>query len=44
MLLECKNVSKSFKGQRIVRDMSSSLDDSEIVGLIGLNGADRGSL
>ena len=41
MLLECKNVSKSFKGQRIVKDMSFSLDDSEIVGLIGPNGAGK---
>ena len=41
MILEVKNVSKSFRGLRAVKDASFELSDGEINGLIGPNGAGK---
>ena len=44
MLLEAKNVYKSFGGVKAVIDFSLTLDRSEIVGIIGPNGAGKTSI
>ena len=41
MILEVKNVSKSFRGLRAVKDASFELSEGEINGLIGPNGAGK---
>ena len=41
MILEVKNVSKSFRGLRAVKDASFELAEGEINGLIGPNGAGK---
>jgi branched-chain amino acid transport system ATP-binding protein len=41
LILEVKNVSKSFRGLRAVKDASFELSDGEINGLIGPNGAGK---
>lgn len=41
MLLELKNVKKSFGGVQAVKDVSLSVDKNQIVGIIGPNGAGK---
>ncbi len=43
-LLECKNVSKKFDGQYILRDVSFQIGAGRIVGLLGKNGAGKSTL
>lgn len=40
-ILEIKNVSKSFKGRMVLHDISFSLQQGTIVGLLGANGAGK---
>lgn len=40
-LLEIKNLSKSYSGRRVVKDVSLSVRRGEIVGLLGPNGAGK---
>ena len=40
-ILKAKNLSKSYKGRPVVRDMSLELANGEIVGLLGPNGAGK---
>jgi ABC-type branched-subunit amino acid transport system ATPase component len=39
--LETKNLTKQFGGITAVQDLEMRIDDGEIVGLIGPNGAER---
>ena len=41
MILEVKNLVKTYKGRRVVSDVSLGLDTGEIVGLLGPNGAGK---
>ena len=41
MILEVKNLSKSFGGKEILKDVSFSLDKGDILGFIGPNGAGK---
>lgn len=41
MKLEVKNLVKTYKGRRVVSDVSLGLDTGEIVGLLGPNGAGK---
>jgi len=41
MILEVKNLSKSFGGREILKDVSFSLDKGDILGFIGPNGAGK---
>lgn len=43
-IVELKNVSKSFKGQIVLQDISLSLHQGTIVGLLGANGAGKSTL
>ncbi len=40
-LLEAKNLAKSYKGRRVVNDVSLKVKTGEIVGLLGPNGAGK---
>jgi len=40
-LLEAKNLRKSFNGRTVVSDVSLCVDEAEIVGLLGRNGAGK---
>lgn len=40
-LLKAKNISKSYRGRPVVRDVSLELKSGEIVGLLGPNGAGK---
>ncbi|MGD0310112.1 MAG: ATP-binding cassette domain-containing protein, partial [Acidobacteriota bacterium] len=44
MLLEVKGISKRFGANRVLRDVSFSVNDAEILGLIGPNGAGKTTL
>ncbi len=44
MLLECKNVCKSFGAQGILQNVSLSVSEGRIVGLLGKNGAGKSTL
>ena len=39
--LEALNLAKSYRGRRVIRDVSISMDSGEIVGLLGPNGAGK---
>lgn len=43
-LLECKNVSKKFDGQYILKNISFEIGAGRIVGLLGKNGAGKSTL
>lgn len=43
-ILEIKNVSKGFKGQMVLQDISFTLQQGTIVGLLGVNGAGKSTL
>jgi lipopolysaccharide export system ATP-binding protein len=40
-VLECSGLAKSYKGRRVVDDVTLRLDQGEIVGLLGPNGAGK---
>ena len=40
-ILEAKNLAKSYKGRKVVIDVSMSVEDHQIVGLLGPNGAGK---
>jgi ABC-2 type transport system ATP-binding protein len=44
VLLEVKGISKRFGANRVLRDVSFSVNDAEILGLIGPNGAGKTTL
>ncbi|MFQ5614923.1 MAG: ABC transporter ATP-binding protein [Anaerolineales bacterium] len=44
MKLELKNVHKNFGGFQVIKDVSLTIDKSELVGLIGPNGAGKTTL
>ena len=39
--LEALNLAKSYRGRKVIRDVSISMDSGEIVGLLGPNGAGK---
>ena len=41
MKLKAKNIYKSYNGKNVVKDVSLSLKQGEIVGLLGPNGAGK---
>jgi len=41
MILEVKNLSKSYQGKMVVKDLSFSVKPGEVVGLLGPNGAGK---
>lgn len=43
-LLEFRNISKSFQGNAVLKDVSFSLNQGEIVGLVGENGAGKSTM
>lgn len=40
-LLQAKNLAKSYKGRRVVQDVSISIESGQVVGLLGPNGAGK---
>lgn len=44
MLLDVKNISKSFGGLKALCDLSLTVDNNQVVGLIGPNGAGKSTL
>ncbi|MDF2941375.1 MAG: transporter ATP-binding protein [Herbinix sp.] len=44
MLIEIKEVSKSFKKQQVLKDINLTIDENEIFGLIGPSGAGKTTL
>lgn len=44
MLLEMKNICKSFPGVKALDDVSLSLDSGSILALVGENGAGKSTL
>ncbi len=41
MLLQAKNIAKSFKGRKVVHDISLKVKKGQVVGLLGPNGAGK---
>ena len=44
MLLECKNVCKSYGQKEILKDVNLSLPSGKIIGLLGKNGSGKTTL
>lgn len=44
MLLECKNIYKSFGEVTVLKDISLSLEEGQVLGLVGENGAGKSTL
>ena len=44
MILEMKNIQKSFGGLRVLRDISMSVDNGEVVSIIGPSGSGKSTL
>lgn len=40
-ILEVKNITKSYKNKKVLKDISFSISEGEIVALIGPNGAGK---
>ncbi|MFN9500473.1 MAG: ATP-binding cassette domain-containing protein [Chryseotalea sp.] len=40
-MIEISQVSKSFKGQKVVNNLTLTVNEGEIVGLLGANGAGK---
>ena len=41
MILKAQNLMKSYKGRKVVKDISLTVNQGEIVGLLGPNGAGK---
>ena len=41
MILTAKNISKSYRGRKVVNNISIDVKQGEIVGLLGPNGAGK---
>ena len=44
MILECKNITKTFDNKRILDDVSIKIPKNKIIGLLGKNGAGKSTL
>ena len=44
MILECRNLTKTYRGKKAVADLSLSLDTGKIYGLLGENGSGKTTL
>ncbi len=44
MILSCQNISKSFDGEEILRDVSFHLEEHDKAAMIGINGAGKSTL
>lgn len=44
MRLEAKNIKKSYKGKDILKDISLSVEEGEIIALVGTNGCGKSTL
>lgn len=44
MKLEAKNIKKNYKGKEILKDISLSIKEGEIIGLVGTNGCGKSTL
>ena len=44
LLLECKNVCKSYGNKEVLKDVNLSLPSGKIVGLLGKNGSGKTTL
>ena len=41
MLIECSNITKSFQGIPLLKDITFKIDDHDKVAIIGVNGAGK---
>ena len=44
MKIEIKNLSKDFKNQKVLKDVSLSTTDGKIIGILGVNGSGKSTL